>query len=193
MKKLAPSPKEITHERIVGAAARAIRRSGYNGTSVSDIMKDAGLTHGGFYAHFASREAMLAEAADRAGAEGVALMEQIAANAPPQEVLRAMAEAYLSKEHVEGVETGCGTAALASEMPRQAPEVRRAATRRIKEMIDLIARQLPDWGQPSAHEHALVTVAMMVGTLVLARAVDDPKLSDALRAAALNHLSSADD
>ena len=193
MKKLAPSPKEITHERIVGAAARAIRRSGYNGTSVSDIVKDAGLTHGGFYAHFASREAMLAEAADRAGAEGVALMEQIAANAPPQEVLRAMAEAYLSKEHVEGVETGCGTAALASEMPRQAPEVRRAATRRIKEMIDLIARQLPDWGQPSAHEHALVTVAMMVGTLVLARAVDDPKLSDALRAAALNHLSSADD
>ncbi|MFT0737402.1 TetR/AcrR family transcriptional regulator [Ralstonia wenshanensis] len=193
MKKPAPSPKEITHERIVGAAARAIRRSGYNGTSVSDIMKDAGLTHGGFYAHFASREAMLAEAADRAGAEGVALMEQIAANAPPQEVLRAMAEAYLSKEHVEGVETGCGTAALASEMPRQAPDVRRAATRRIKEMIDLVARQLPDWGQPSAHEHALVTVAMMVGTLVLARAVDDPKLSDALRAAALNHLSSTDD
>lgn len=191
MKRVAPSPKEITHERIVGAAARAIRRSGYNGTSVSDIMKDAGLTHGGFYAHFESREAMLAEAADRAGAEGVALMEHIAATAPPQEALLAMAQAYLSKEHVEGVETGCGTAALASEMPRQAPEVRRAATRRIKEMIDLVARQLPDWGQPSAHEHALVTVALMVGTLTLARAVDDPKLSDALRAAALNHVTSA--
>ena len=65
----APSRKEATHERIVEAAARAIRRSGYNGTGVADIMKDVGLTHGGFYAHFPSREAMLAEAADRAGAE----------------------------------------------------------------------------------------------------------------------------
>jgi TetR/AcrR family transcriptional repressor of nem operon len=67
--------------------------------------------------------------------------------------------------------------ALGSEMPRQAPEVRRAATRRIKEMIDLVARQSPDWGQPGAHERALVTVATMVGTLMLARAVDDPALS----------------
>lgn len=193
MKRTTPTAKEVTHQRIVGAAARAIRRSGYNGTSVADIMKDAGLTHGGFYAHFESREAMLAEAADQAGAEGVALMEHIAATTPPQEVLRAMAQAYLSKEHVEGVETGCGTAALASEMPRQAPEVRRAATRRIKEMIDLVARQLPDWGQPSAHEHALVTVALMVGTLTLARAVDDPKLSDALLTAALKQVTSAGD
>src|SRR5436189_4238717 len=61
----APSRKQVTHERIVGAAARAIRRSGYDGTGVADIMQKVGLTHGGFYAHFASREAMLAEAADR--------------------------------------------------------------------------------------------------------------------------------
>ena len=188
MKKIAQSPKEITHERIVEAAARAIRRSGYNGTSVADIMKAAGLTHGGFYAHFESREAMLAEAADRAGAESVALMEHVAATTPPEETLRAMAEAYLAQEHLEDVETGCGTAALVSEMPRQTAEVRRAATRRIKEMIDLVARQLPNWGQPGAHEQALVIVAMMVGTLTLARAVDDPKLSEALRDAALNQL-----
>ena len=71
-----PSRKEATHERIVEAAARAIRRSGYSGTGVADIMKDAGLTHGGFYAHFESREAMLAEAADRAGAESVATLER---------------------------------------------------------------------------------------------------------------------
>jgi TetR/AcrR family transcriptional regulator, transcriptional repressor for nem operon len=182
--------KEVTHERIVEAAARAIRRSGYDGTSVADIMKEAGLTHGGFYAHFKSREAMLAEAADRAGAEAVAAMERIAASVPPEQALRAMKEAYLSKAHVDGVETGCGTAALVSEMPRQAPEVRRAATRRIKEMIDLVARQSPDWGKPGAHENALMTVATMVGTLALARAVDDPKLSDALREAALDHLTS---
>jgi len=188
MKRAAIKTKEATHERIVDAAARAIRRSGYNGTGVADIMRDAGLTHGGFYAHFGSREAMLAEAADRAGSESVALMERIAAAVPPEQALPAMLKAYLSKAHVESVENGCVTAALGSEMPRQAPAVRRVATRRIKEMIDLVARQSPDWGQPGAHERALATVATMVGTLVLARAVDDPKLSDALRKAALKHL-----
>ena len=185
--------KDVTHERIVDAAARAIRRSGYAGTGVADIMKDAGLTHGGFYAHFASREAMLAEAADRAGAEGVAAVARVAAAAPPRKALRALLRAYLSKTHLEGVETGCAVAALGSEMPRQAPEVRRAATRRIKEMIDLVARQSPDWGKPGAHQRALVTVATMVGALVLARAVDDPRLSDALREAALKHLTPTGD
>ena len=100
-----------------------------------------------------------------------------------------MLRSYLSKEHVAALDGGCAVAALGSEMPRQAPEVRHAATRRIKEMIDLVARQSPDWGQPGAHERALFTVATMVGTLVLARAVDDPKLSDAVREAALNHLT----
>ncbi|TMC59703.1 MAG: TetR/AcrR family transcriptional regulator [Chloroflexi bacterium] len=186
-----PSRKEATHERIVEAAGRAIRRSGYGGTGVADIMKDAGLTHGGFYAHFDSREAMLAEAADRAGADTVATMTRVADAARPDQALQAIIRAYLSKAHVEAVETGCAVAALGSEMPRQAPQVRRAATRRIKEMIDLVARQSPDWGQPGAHERALVTVATAVGALVLARAVDDPKLSDALREAALNQLTPA--
>jgi TetR/AcrR family transcriptional regulator, transcriptional repressor for nem operon len=181
------SRKEATHDRIVHAAARAIRRSGYSGTGVADIMKDAGLTHGGFYAHFDSREAMLAEAADRAGAESVATLERIAAAAPPEKGLQALTRAYLSKEHLEGPDSGCPMAALGSEMPRQAPEVRRAATRRIKEAVDLVARQLPDWGKPGAHEQALATVSMMVGAMVLARAVDDPKLSDAIRSAALKH------
>jgi TetR/AcrR family transcriptional regulator, transcriptional repressor for nem operon len=189
MRKTAAKSKEVTHDRIVDAAARAIRRSGYNGTGVADIMKDAGLTHGGFYAHFPSREAMLAEAADRAGSESVAMMERIAAKLPQQQALPAMLQAYLSKEHLEGIETGCAAAALGSEMPRQTPEVRRAATRRIKEMIDLVARHSPDWGQPSAHERALVTVATMVGALMLARAVDEPKLSDGLRESALKHLA----
>jgi len=192
MRRTAPKAKEVTHERIVEAAARAIRRSGYDGTSVADIMKEAGLTHGGFYAHFASREAMLAEAADRAGAEAVAASTCVAAAAPPEQALRRLLHAYLSKEHANSVETGCPVAALGSEMPRQAPEIRRAATRRIKEMIDVVARQSPDWGQPGAHELALVTVATMVGALVLARAVDDSKLSDTLRDAALTHLTRSD-
>ncbi|MBP8298224.1 MAG: TetR/AcrR family transcriptional regulator [Burkholderiales bacterium] len=191
MKKAAAGSKEATHDRIVDAAARAIRRSGYNGTGVAEIMKDAGLTHGGFYAHFASREAMLAEAADRAAGESVAMMERIAASLPPQQALPAMMDAYLSKQHLDEIETGCATAALASEMPRQTAEVRRAHTRRIKEMIDLVSRQLPNWGQPGAHEQAMVTIATMVGTLVLARAVDDEKLSDALRHAALKQLAAS--
>lgn len=193
MKRATTKSKEATHDRIVDAAARAIRRNGYDGAGVADIMKDAGLTHGGFYAHFPSREAMLAEAADRAGSESVAMMERIASSSPPERVLQTMMEAYLSKAHVEAVEVGCATAALGSEIPRQTSEVRRAATRRIKEMIDLVARQSPDWGQPGAHEHALFTVAAMVGALTLARAVDDPKLSDALREATLKHLAPTQD
>jgi TetR/AcrR family transcriptional regulator, transcriptional repressor for nem operon len=185
----AQNRKEATHDRIVKTAARAIRRGGYSGAGVAEIMKEAGLTHGGFYAHFDSREGMLAEAADRAGADGMALLARVAAAAPPRKALEAMLRTYLSKEHVESVETGCAIAALGSELPRQSPKVRRAATRRIKEMIDLVARQSPDWGQPGAHEHALVTLATALGALVLARAVDDPKLSNALREAALNHLT----
>jgi TetR/AcrR family transcriptional repressor of nem operon len=183
--------KEESHERIVQAAARAIRRSGYDGTGVADIMKEAGLTHGAFYAHFASREAMLAEAADRAGAESNAFAASVIAAAPPEQSLRALMHAYLSDAHLASIETGCPVSALGSEMPRQAPEVRRAATRRIKEMIDLVARQSPDWGQPAAHERALVTVAAMVGTLMLARAVDDPALSESLRRAVLDQYAPA--
>lgn len=183
------STKEASHERIVGAAARAIRRSGYNGTGVADIMKEAGLTHGAFYAHFASREAMLAEAADCAGAQSNAVAAKVMSAVPPDQALRALVETYLSKAHVEAIETGCPISALGSEMPRQSAEVRRAATLRIKEMIDLVARQLPDWGQPSAHEHALAMVASMVGTLILARAVDDSALSDALCNASLKSLA----
>lgn len=186
------SAKEASHERIVQAAARAIRRSGYDGTGVADIMKEAGLTHGAFYAHFASREAMLAEAADRAGAESNAVAANVIAAAPPKEALRALAQVYLSKEHLADIETGCPLSALGSEMPRQSPEVRLAATRRIKEMVDLVARQFPDWGQPSAHERALVSLATLVGTLVLARAVDDACLSDTWCNATLKYLASVE-
>jgi AcrR family transcriptional regulator len=183
--------KEATHERIVSVAARAIRRSGYDGTGVADIMKEAGLTHGAFYAHFASREAMLAEAASRACAESAAAAAKVVAGAAPDKSLASMLGAYLSREHLEHAEAGCLLAALGSETSRQAPEVRRVATRHIKEMVDLVARQLPDWGQPGAHERALVTVAAMVGALLLARAVDEPGLSDALREAALKYLPPA--
>lgn len=181
--------KEASHERIVSVAARAIRRSGYDGTGVADIMKEAGLTHGAFYAHFASREAMLEEAARRACAESAALAADVVASVPPQQALASMLRAYLSPEHIQQIDMGCPLAALGSETPRQAPEVRRATTRHVKEMVDLVARQLPAWGLPEAHERALVTVAAMVGTLLLARAVDEPALSHSLCEAALKYLA----
>jgi TetR/AcrR family transcriptional regulator, transcriptional repressor for nem operon len=187
------SRKEATHERIVDVASRAIRRSGYGGTGLADIMKEAGLTHGGFYAHFESRDALLAEAAGRAGAESVGLASRIAAAAPPGKAVQAMMQAYLSPEHIAAIETGCPVTALGSEMPRQAPEVRRAATIHIKEMIDLFARQMHDWGQPGAHERAMALVCAMIGTAMVARAVDDPKLSTALCTAALKQFSPSAD
>ncbi|MFN3629270.1 MAG: TetR/AcrR family transcriptional regulator [Casimicrobiaceae bacterium] len=181
--------KDATHERIVAVAARAIRRSGYDGTGVADIMKEAGLTHGAFYSHFVSREAMLAEAAARACAESAGAVAEVVTKIPPGSALAAMLAVYLSKEHAAGVDVGCPLAALGSETSRQAPEVRRVATRHIKEMVDLLARQSPDWGLPSAHERALVTVSAMVGALMLSRAVDEPALAEGLREAALKHLA----
>ena len=88
--------KDATHERIVAVAARAIRRSGYDGTGVANIMKEAGLTHGAFYAHFTSREAMLAEAAGRACAESAAAAADVVARVPPEMALASMLRAYLS-------------------------------------------------------------------------------------------------
>jgi AcrR family transcriptional regulator len=183
--------KEISHDRIVEVAARAIRRSGYGGTGVAEIMKEAGLTHGGFYAHFESRDALLAEAGDRAGAESVALAARVAAAAPPGQAIQAIIQAYFSPEHISAIETGCPVSALGSEMPRQSPQVRRAATLHIKEMIDLISRQLPDWGQPQAHEKAMALLCALIGTTMIARAVDDPALSEALRAATMKQFNPA--
>jgi TetR/AcrR family transcriptional regulator, transcriptional repressor for nem operon len=183
--------KQASHERIVSVAARAIRRSGYAGTGVADIMKEAGLTHGAFYAHFPSREAMLAEAANRACADSAAAIANVLSKVPPEQALASLLRGYLSREHLENVESGCPLAAVGSETSRQTPEVRRATTQHVKAMIDLVARQSPDWGQPAAHERALLTVSAMVGTLVLARAVDEPALSDSLREAALKYLAPA--
>lgn len=183
--------KEAAHERIVAVAARAIRRSGYAGTGVADIMKEAGLTHGAFYAHFPSREAMLGEAATQACAESAAAIAGIVARVRADQALDSMLRAYLSLEHLANTEAGCPLAALGSETGRQGPDVRRATTQHVKAMVDLVARQLPDWGQPGAHQRALLTISAMVGTLVLARAVDDPALSESLREAALKYLAPA--
>jgi TetR/AcrR family transcriptional regulator, transcriptional repressor for nem operon len=180
----APTRKELTHERIVDAAATIIRRSGYDGTGVADIMKEAGLTHGGFYAHFDSRTQLLAEAADRAGAKSMERMRKVTDRAAPRDALQAFVDTYLSDAHLDSPGTGCSLAALGSEMPRQSAEVRKVCARRLKDMVDLVERQLPDWGRPGQHEKALAIMSCLVGAMVLARAADDKRIAKDVRNAA---------
>ena len=182
----AGSKKEQTRERILRAAARAIRKYGYEGVGVADVMKDAGLTHGGFYAHFDSRDALLAAAAEKAGLESAESLSRALAKATPGDELMAIVDMYLADSHVTAAEQGlgCAIAAAGTEVPRQCPEVRRAVTLRIKELIGLIEQQLPEWGKSAAHEKAMSVVATLVGALLLARAVDDPRLSKGIRKSA---------
>jgi TetR/AcrR family transcriptional repressor of nem operon len=178
------STKAETHERIVKTAARAIREHGYDGASVADVMKQAGLTHGGFYAHFDSREAMLEEALDCAAAEGRARLTAVAERAEPGHALEALIASYLSDRHVAHPESGCTLAALGSETARQAPALRKIATRQVHGLADLLAAQLPGDAADN-RDRALAMLSAMVGAIALSRMVDDPGLSRALRAAVL--------
>lgn len=177
------SKKEETRERILRTAARAIRKHGYEGVGVADVMKEAGLTHGGFYAHFETRDALLAAAADQAGAESIESLTRAIAAAKPGQELLALVDTYLSEGHVAAPDKGCAIAAAGSEVPRQQAEVRRVANRRIKDLIGLIERQFPEWGRSTAHDKAMSIAASLVGAVVLARAVDDAQLSNRIRKA----------
>jgi AcrR family transcriptional regulator len=185
------SKKEETRERILRAAARAIREHGYEGLGVADVMKAAGLTHGGFYAHFESRDALLAAASDQAGAESIEKLTRAIAAAKPGQELMALIDAYLSEAHVFAPEQVCSIAAAGSELPRQEAAVRRAASRRIKDLIGLIERQFPEWGRGAAHDKAIGIAAALVGALVLARAVDDAQLSNRIRKAVREQIRAA--
>lgn len=174
-----PSRKELSHDRIVTAAARAIRRGGFEGVGVADIMKEAGLTHGGFYAHFDSRNAMMAEAMDRAGQESSARLTQGMALRKSRGAsdLRALVEAYLSDRHLEDIEAGCPVAALACEVPRQSPEVQEAAAQRVHGLLAIVDRALP----PDAPaDSAALLASQLVGALLLARALGNKARGQAL-------------
>lgn len=184
--------REATHERILDTASRAIRRTGYQGTGVADLMKQAGLTHGGFYAHFSSRDAMLAEAIQRAGEQSAA---RLAANAVRRRArgaspLRALVEVYLSHAHLAEAEQGCALAALLSEMPRQPDEVREASAARVQRFIDSVRAVLPE-GEPP--ERAAAIAAALVGGLQLARALGDNAQGRAVLAATREALLAQDD
>lgn len=160
--------KEQSHERIVDVAARAIRRAGYRGIGVADIMKEAGLTHGGFYAHFDSRDALLVEAMQAASRDNRAALSQAMARrmAKGRSRFSALVLTYLHDTQLVQTETGCVVAALASEMPRQDDAVGQEARRRVTDLVEFVRSALPHGIEP---EQAEVVTATMVGALQLAR------------------------
>ena len=165
---ISPTRKELSHARIVDVASKAIRRAGYRGVGVADIMKEAGLTHGGFYAHFESRDALLVEAMARAGQENIESLTDVIERRLTKGGTRfqALVESYLHPAHMERAEDGCVVAALSSEMTRQDEVVRVEARRRVDAMIALVQAALPECADES---EASVITATMVGALQLAR------------------------
>lgn len=165
-----PSRKELTHDRIVEVAARALRRNGYEGVGVAEVMKEAGLTHGGFYAHFASRNALLVEAMERAGRDSGAVLAERMARQQAEGASRfgALVNAYLSEQQLANAEFGCPVAALASEIPRQTEQVGDAARSRVLALIGAVQRVLPEGTDPA---QAAAVAATMVGSVQLARAL----------------------
>lgn len=165
--------KELSHDRILDVASRVIRRTGYRGVGVADIMKEAGLTHGGFYAHFASRDALLVEAMQRAARDNRAALSQAMERRMAEGSSRfaALIWAYLHESNLDRPEQGCIVAALASEMTRQDDAVRQEARDRVSDLIALVRSALP--AGTEADEPAVVA-ATMVGALQLARTLGGP-------------------
>lgn len=167
-----PSRKQATHDRILDTAASALRSDGFGGVGVADIMRRSGLTHGGFYAHFPSRNALLSEALERAGEDSQARLQRAidAGVGRGLSPLRALVDSYLSDRHLQAPESGCPVAALACEMPRQPDDVQPAALARVNALLSTVQQALP----PSCPEDtAAVVTGQLVGALQLARALGD--------------------
>lgn len=168
--------KEKTREQIVDTAARAFREEGVSGVGIGELMGRAGLTHGGFYAHFDSKDALVAEACGRAVDDSWAAMNELVAQAPPGEELATFIRAYVSRTHRDDPGAGCMMPSLGSEMPRHAPEVRAAFTAQIGRVLQNLQGLLPD--TPDREDRAITLLSGMAGAVMLARAVDDPAFSD---------------
>ena len=163
-------------ERIVEAAAQLFRERGFEGIGVADLMKAAGLTHGGFYGHFSSKEDLIAEASARALTHSLAEWSKLADRAP-DDPLSAIAGVYLTRRHRDNPGAGCLLAALGPDVSRQGPTVRRAVTDYVRSALDLLAKLVPGKSKAARRRKAIDTYAKLVGTMVIARAVDDRALS----------------
>ena len=167
-----------THARIVRKASVRLREKGAHGIGVADLMKEAGLTHGGFYAHFDSREALVIEAfgyaMDRSMEHWRKTSEQIA----PEKRLAQIVETYLSPLHRDDPGHGCSIPSLGAEIARESPKTRKAFAAKLDQMIDMMADHVTGVPRKAARKQAIATLATMAGTLLLARIAGSGELSD---------------
>lgn len=175
--------KQRTRARILREAARAFRAEGVGGVAIPAVMQRAGLTHGGFYAHFASKDALVAAACGEGFSEaGADLLDRVAQAAPGDE-LRQIIRAYLSRAHRDDPSSGCMLPGMTAEIARGSDEVRAGFTDAVRVYARKLAGYLPQRADqtPALREQAaFVLLAGMAGALQLARAVDDRALSDAI-------------
>ena len=176
-----------TRKRIVKAAACEFREKGIVATGLADLMKAAGMTHGGFYKHFDSKDGLAAEACAHGLSESARRMRR-RAEKNPADPLASVIEGFLSAEHVEDAGRGCTVTALGSDMFRCGDETRDAFTRGVSELIAVMAELQPAGGPRARRAAAMTTFAAMLGAVVLARGVNDPKLRRALLDSMRRHL-----
>jgi TetR/AcrR family transcriptional repressor of nem operon len=172
-----------THARIVKKASVRLREKGAHGVGVADLMKDAGLTHGGFYAHFDSREALVIEAFADAMDRSTERWRKLAEQTPPDKRLATIVSSYLTPAHRDDPGHGCAVPALGAEIARENPRTRKAFAAKLDQMIDMLAEQIPDLPRKAARKQAMAVLATMMGTLVLARAAGSGEFSDEILAA----------
>jgi TetR/AcrR family transcriptional repressor of nem operon len=170
--------KQETHARIVKKASVRLREKGAHGIGVADLMKDAGLTHGGFYAHFDSREALVIEAFAYAMDRSTERWRKLAAETPPEKRLATIVDSYLTPVHRDDPGHGCAIPALSAEIARESPKTRKAFAAKLEQMIGMITEQMPDLPRKTARKQAMASLATMMGTLVLARVAGSGEFSD---------------
>ncbi len=168
--------KAASHDRILDIAAARIRRDGIDRLAVAELMKEAGLTHGGFYRHFASREHLIAEAAQRALTQGSA-WTMASADLGGQRGYTALVDGYLSTWHRDHPESGCGVVGIAADAARAGGPERGSYTRQVKECLAVLADLIDNPDRQAGEREAILTLSALVGAISMARAVDDPDLS----------------
>jgi TetR/AcrR family transcriptional regulator, transcriptional repressor for nem operon len=175
---------EHNHEQILRAAARLFRERGISATGVDAITHDAGLTHGGLYSQFGSKEAIAAEAIRFASARGKRVWERAVERKGGKKAFPEIAASYLSPEHRDAPGNGCVVAALGADIARQPRAIRRAFTTETKKALEYLAEQVPGGDMARRRENAIAAFACMIGGLVLARAVSDENFSEVILKAA---------
>ncbi len=170
--------KQETHQRIVRKAAQQIRVEGVNGVGIAELMGQAGLTHGGFYAHFRNKDALLAEICREGMAETLGQLFQAIESAPAGTELSALVNSYLSVSHRDHPATGCVMPTLAADIARRPEEVRTAFTQAYEEFLERIFPFLPGDARENQLDEAIILLTGMVGAVLLARTINDPTLSE---------------